>query len=260
MSDDVWFLLTVALIVSMTLMFAAWVIARRMNNAGIADVAWAFGFTIVAAIFFAIGTGAPARRSLLAAMVAIWSLRLGIHLWVRPGRGREGVRYAVLRGRFPRNTWLMFLGYFELQAVLLAVLCVPFALAASNPVPRLLPVEWAGAGLWLIALLGEAIADRQLQGFRARPENRDRVCRTGLWRWSRHPNYFFEWLVWVAFFVVALGTPHGWIAICGPVIMLHALLGAGGIPLTEPALETSRGDDYRAYRRSTSAFVPWFPR
>lgn len=258
MSEDVWFLLTVALVVSMTLMFAAWVIARRMDKPGIGDLAWAFGFTAVAMIFFAVGTGAPSRRLLIAAMVVIWSVRLAIQLWLRMAGGTEAARHGMLRERFPNNLWFVLFGYFQLQALLLTVLCVPFALAASNPTPRLQPWEWAGAGVWLIALVGEAIADWQLRRFRAR--NRSGVCRTGLWRLSRHPNYFFEWLVWVAFFLFALGTPHGWIAVCAPLLMLHSLLWGSGIPLTEAAMARSRGEAYEAYRRTTSAFVPWFPR
>lgn len=262
MSEEVWFLFTTALVVSMGLMFAVWVLAKRLNNAGIVDVAWALGFALVALIYLVAGVGALERKLLIATMVVIWSLRLGIYLWVRVARSHpeEDGRYAALRERFPTNTWPMFLLFFELQAVLLAVLSVPFALAASNPSAMFSPWEWAGAGLWLVAMLGEAVSDWQLHRFRSRPENKGRTCRTGLWGVSRHPNYFFEWLVWVAFFVFALGTPHGWIAIYAPVLMLYFLLRVTGVPATEAEALGSCGEEYREYQRTTSGFVPWFPR
>ena len=120
--------------------------------------------------------------------------------------------------------------------------------------------EWFGFILWLVALGGETLADRQLAGFKADPSNRGKVCRTGLWRSSRHPNYFFEWLVWVSLFVVALPAPWGWITIFAPALMLFFLLRVTGIPYTEQQSLRSKGDAYRAYQRTTNAFFPWFPK
>ena len=136
---------------------------------------------------------------------------------------------------------------------------VAFLVACLNPAPVLHGTEIAGAALWLLALAGEARADRELAAFKRDPANQGRVCDRGLWRYSRHPNYFFEWLVWVAYFVFALASPWGWIAILGPASILFLLLRVTGIPMTEEQSIRSRGDAYRRYQRTTSAFVPWFP-
>lgn len=261
-ADAFWFLLTAGFAVSMALMVGVWIFARAVNNAGIVDVAWSLGFAILAAVYYLLGVGDPTRKLVISLMAGVWSLRLGLYLWVRVAKHHpeEDGRYATLRAQYPRHTWLMFFGFFQLQAVLLALLSVPFALAASNPDAGLSPVEWAGAALWLVAMFGEALADAQLNAFRSRPENKGRTCRAGLWRYSRHPNYFFQWLIWVAFFLFALGTPDGWITIYCPALMLFFLFKVTGIPATEAQALKSRGDDYRDYQRTTSAFVPWFPR
>lgn len=261
MNEGFWYLFSAALSVAIGLMFFVWLLARRIDNAGVVDVAWSLGFAVVATVYFLLGQGGDSRRLLIFAMVAIWSLRLGGYLWMRVAKHHpeEDGRYAALRTQYPRRTWLMFLGFFQLQAVLLVVLSVPFAMASSNPSAVLSFWEWSGAALWLFAMAGEALADFQLHRFRARPENRGRTCRAGLWRYSRHPNYFFEWLVWVAYFVFALGTPDGWISVFCPALMLFFLFKVTGIPATEAQAVRTRGDDYRDYQRTTSAFVPWFP-
>ncbi|MDD5199722.1 MAG: DUF1295 domain-containing protein [Terrimicrobiaceae bacterium] len=261
MSDAFWYLISAGAGVAMGMMVLVWLLAKRIDNAGVVDVAWSLGFAILAAIYFLIGEGDPSRKRLICAMVAIWSVRLGGYLWIRVAKHHpeEDGRYAALRQQYPRHTWLMLFGFFELQAVLLVLLSAPFAMAASNPDAGLSAWEWAGGALWLVAMAGEALADFQLQRFRSQPGNRGRTCRIGLWRYSRHPNYFFEWLVWVAFFVFALGTPDGWITIYCPALMLFFLFKVTGIPATEAHALKSRGDEYREYQRTTSAFVPWFP-
>jgi steroid 5-alpha reductase family enzyme len=131
-------------------------------------------------------------------------------------------------------------------------------LACLNPEPGLGAAEWSGVALWIVALCGEYLADRQLARFKADPANKGRTCQDGLWRYSRHPNYFFEWLVWCAYFLFALGSPHGiWTIYC-PLLMLHFLVNVTGVKLTEEHSLRSRGDEYRRYQQTTSAFVPWF--
>jgi steroid 5-alpha reductase family enzyme len=150
--------------------------------------------------------------------------------------------------------------FFQFQAVLLVALSVPFLLAARNPAPELRPVEYIAAGLWFLALLGETLADSQLAAFKRSPANRGRVCDAGFWRWTRHPNYFCEWMVWVAFALFALASPWGWIALYCPALMLFFLLKITGIKYTEDQLLRSKGEAYRAYQQRTSAFIPWPPR
>jgi steroid 5-alpha reductase family enzyme len=148
--------------------------------------------------------------------------------------------------------------FFELQALLVAALSTVFLVPCVNPRPGLTPLEWGGVGIWLLAFAGESLADQQLKWFKANPANSGRVCEAGLWNYSRHPNYFFEWLIWVAFFVFAWGSPGGCFTVLCPGLMMFFLLRVTGIPLTEQYSVKSKGDAYRQYQSTTSAFVPWF--
>jgi len=152
----------------------------------------------------------------------------------------------------------MFLLFFELQALLVALFALPFLFISFDPAPGFHSLTIAGAALAVIALCGEAAADWQMQRFKARAANEGRVCEEGLWRYSRHPNYFFESLIWWAFFLAALPSPHGWTTVVCPLLMLYFLFQVTGIPLTEEYSIKSKGDRYRDYQRTTSAFVPWF--
>ncbi|HEY3729978.1 MAG TPA: DUF1295 domain-containing protein [Steroidobacteraceae bacterium] len=251
-----------ALLFALALMTVIWAMAVRIGNAGIVDIAWAAGFAPVVVFYALAANGALARRLLIAALVVLWSLRLGIHLYrrVRAQHPHEDRRYARLRSEWgPRVNRRLF-EFFQLQGALLALLSLPWLLVCVNPHPSLQPVELAGAGLWLLALAGESLADAQLQRFKADPAQRSGVCQSGLWRYSRHPNYFFEWLMWAAFWVFALGSPWGWVSLYCPALMLYILLCVTGIPLTEELSLQSKGAAFVDYQRRTSAFIPWFPR
>jgi steroid 5-alpha reductase family enzyme len=144
--------------------------------------------------------------------------------------------------------------------VLIVLLSVPVLLACVNPAPELGIIEWTGFAVWLIGLGGEATSDAQMKRFKADPASKGKVCQIGLWRYSRHPNYFFESVVWWGFWLFACGSPWGWATIYAPAMILYFLLRVTGIPLTEECAVQSKGDAYREYQRTTSAFVPWFPR
>lgn len=239
-----------------------YLLCRRLDNYGFVDVAWSYAFAGLAGFYALAAPGWPARRALLAALAVGWSLRLGTHLLRRVAAHHpvEDGRYVQLRKDWAGNFGPKMAGFFQLQAASVVLLGLPFLLPALNPAVRFHPLEIAGALLWLAALAGEAVADAQLAAFKRDPANQGRVCAAGLWRYSRHPNYFFEWLVWVAFFLFALGSPWGWLAIIGPASILFLLLRVTGIPLTEEQAVRSKGDAYRRYQQTTSAFVPWFPR
>jgi steroid 5-alpha reductase family enzyme len=250
------------LVLCFFVMSLTWFLARLWDNAGIVDVTWSLLFAGVALLYFVSVPGFNHVQGMLFAMVTIWSLRLGIYLWIRVYRHhpQEDPRYHALRPAFPGRVWLMFFVFFQIQGLLIVLLSVPFALVwVSGPSqPGLW--EWLGFALWLVAVLGESAADRQLQTFKSDPRNHGKTCRVGLWRYSRHPNYFFEWLVWMAFFIFALGTPWGWTAFYAPLLMLWFLWKFTGIPASEARALLTRGDDYRAYQQATSAFFPWFPK
>ncbi len=239
-----------------------YLVARRMNNYGIVDIAWSYAFGALAAFDALLGPGWPVRRALLAAMAVLWSARLGTHLGIRV-MGHHPVedgRYGQLRQDWAANFAAKMFGFFQMQAASVLLLGVAFLVACLNPAPALHPLELAGAALWLVAISGETLADAQLAAFKRKTANKGRVCDAGLWRYSRHPNYFFEWLIWVAYFVFALASPWGWLAIMGPASILYLLLRVTGIPMTEEQSIRSRGDAYRRYQQTTSAFVPWFPK
>lgn len=247
---------------SLCAFFAAlYLVARRLDNYGIVDLAWSYAFAALATVYALFGPGWPVRRALIAALATVWSLRLGTHLAIRVigHHPTEDGRYVQLRRDWSANFAPKMFGFFQLQAVSVILLGVAFLLAALNPAPVLHPLEYAGAALWLLAISGEALADAQLATFKKNHAHRGQVCAVGLWRYSRHPNYFFEWLIWVSFFVFALGSPYGFLAIIGPASILYLLLRVTGIPLTEEQSLRSRGDAYRRYQKTTSAFIPWFP-
>lgn len=255
-------LLLVATAAACVLFAVLYALARRIDNYGIVDIAWSYAFGGLAAFYALAGQGRPARRALIAAMVVVWSARLGTHLFVRVVGHHpvEDSRYVQLRRDWAGNFHRKMFGFFQLQAISVIALGVAFLFAAQNSAPALHPLEIAGAALWLIAISGEALADAQLAAFKRDPANKGRVCDVGLWRFSRHPNYFSEWLIWVAYFVFALASPLGWLAIVGPAGILFLLLRVTGIPMAEAQSLRSKGDAYRRYQQTTNAFVPWFPK
>jgi steroid 5-alpha reductase family enzyme len=243
------------------IMAGLWLVQRARRDAGVVDVGWAANLGLLAVLYAALGRGAAPHRVLVAVAAGVWSLRLAAYVYVNRVRGKEeDGRYQTLRARWGAGAQWRFLVFFEVQGLLDAILSLPFLVIASNRAAGLNTWEYAGAALWLVAIGGEALADRQLARFRADPANRGRTCRVGLWRTSRHPNYFFEWLHWWAYVLMALTAAWWWVTLVGPAIMTFFLFKVTGIPATEAQALASRGDDYRDYQRTTSMFVPWFPR
>ncbi len=264
-------LLAAALAFVIVEMTATWLLGRKLRNNGIVDIVWSFGFGPLAVIALfvtprlAVSSFAQIRWEVITALVLIWSLRLGTHLLVRvrSHHPNEDVRYAKLREEWGTGTDRRMFGFFQLQGALQVILSIPIFLvhldtSGESQYFGIGLTGCVGTSLWLLGLLGESLADRQLGRFRANPANKGKVCQAGLWNWSRHPNYFFEWLVWVGYAVFAFGSPWGWLGLIAPALMLHFLLNVTGIPMTEELSLKSKGDAYREYQRTTSAFVPWF--
>lgn len=243
------------------LMLLLWMVHLPLRNAAIVDAGWAGGLALLAVLYATIGDGDRVRAALIASMGAIWGMRLALYLLFTRviGHPEEG-RYVELRRKWGGNLPLKFLLFFEFQALLCVVLSIPFLLAATNAAPGLAPLEFTAAALWVCALLGESLADAQLKAWQSDPSHKGKTCRTGLWNYSRHPNYFFEWMIWVAYALFASSSPHGWLAWSAPLLMLYFLFRVTGIPATEEQALRSKGEDYRDYQRTTSAFLPWFPR
>jgi steroid 5-alpha reductase family enzyme len=242
-------------------MLLLWIIHLLIRNAAIVDVGWAAGLAMLAIVYAMLGPGYFFRRWIVAGMVAFWGLRLAFYLLFSRviGKPEEG-RYVQLRREWKSSLPLRFLFFFEFQALLTVILSLPLLVASLNSSPSLGALEKIGVAIWLVSMCGEACADFQLHRFRKNPRSRGKTFRGGLWRYSRHPNYFFEWMIWVAYAVFALGSPWGWLGLLSPALMLFFLLGSAGIAATEAQALRTRGAEYRAYQRSTSTFIPWFPR
>jgi steroid 5-alpha reductase family enzyme len=253
-------LLLLGTAVATTLMLGLWALHRRTSNASWVDVGWAGTLGVLALLYAVLADGYLPRRLLVAAVVGLWSVRLTLHLARRVLAEPEDPRYGEMRARWGGNLGAKFFTLFVGQGVLDVLLALPFLFAALDPTPRIHALTWAGAALALLAMLGEATADAQLRAFKADASNRGTVCRVGLWGWSRHPNYFFDWLVWCGFALIGLGSPWGFTGLLGPVLMLYFLTRVTGIAATEAHALRSRGAAYAAYQREVSAFVPLPPR
>jgi steroid 5-alpha reductase family enzyme len=261
----IWLALAVAVFMA-GVMAAAWVVQGRTGNAGWVDAFWSFGTGAAGVISALWPLGAPpeARQWIVAALIAIWGIRLGLYIAERSAKGREDVRYARLRQEWGADYPRRMFGFLMIQAVMGWVLSLSVLVAARNPAAGPGWADAAGVLLLGLAVGGEALADWQMRGFRADPANRGQVMRRGLWAWSRHPNYFFQTLGWLAYPVIALGPPGspwlGLLALTGPALMYWLLVHVSGIPPLEREMLASRGDAFRAYQQTTSPFFPLPPR
>lgn len=246
-------------IAAAALMAALWLVQRRTHDAGIVDVGWSFATGGLGAAFALAGDGAWPRRMVVAGIAAAWGLRLGAHLWVRVGGEPEDGRYQDMRREWGTDADRRMLLFFQVQALAAVLFALPMLAAGRNAAP-LGWLDVAGIAVWSIGLAGEALADRQLAAFRADSRHRGQVCQAGLWRYSRHPNYFFEWLHWWGYAALAVHSPLWWVPLVAIAAMGYTITRVTGIPPTEAQAIRSRGDAYRAYQRTTSAFVPWPPR
>jgi len=247
-------------------MASAWVVQQRTGNSGWVDAVWTFGLGgigIAAAAAPLNSDAITARQALVAGLVAIWALRLGAHIARRTQGISDDPRYAALIRSWGANARQEMFWLLQKQALVSLPLALSILLAAHNPAPGLGVKDLLAALVLAVAIGGEALSDEQLRRFRGDPGNRGRVCDTGLWRWSRHPNYFFEWLGWLAYPLLAIDLtdayPWGWLALSGPLCMYWLLAHVSGIPPLEEHMLRSRGEAYRAYQHRTSAFLPWPP-
>ncbi|MBN1557836.1 MAG: DUF1295 domain-containing protein [Lentisphaerae bacterium] len=238
-----------------------WVIQCRRRDAGVVDVGWTAGVGVMAVVIAAAGSGWVPRRALVGLLGGAWALRLAGYIVANRVLGpEEDGRYRRMRAYWGRRANLHFYWFFTSQSLLVALFAVPFLPAAALAVPHWRVWDALGLLVWLTAVGGETLADRQLARFRADPANRGRTCRAGLWRYSRHPNYFFEWVHWWTYVAIAAGAP-GWAwTLVGPAVMYVFLRWLTGIPYTEQQAASTRGEDYRAYQRTTNMLFPWPPK
>lgn len=238
-----------------------WKKQKETKNAGTVDVAWAFSFGFVALfyLFFSDteGTGAFEKKLLIAGLVCLWSFRLGSYLYRRVVGEEEDGRYAELRSSWGEDFEKKIFIFFQFQALTVGLLSLAFFVPMYTSWGSL---DLVASIVFVVALTGETIADRQLERFKSNPSNRGRVCREGLWAYSRHPNYFFEWMHWWAWPLFAFSSSYVWIPLGIAALMLFFIIKMTGIPATEKRMLESKGEEFREYQRTTSAFVPWFPK
>lgn len=239
----------------------AWVWAIRIENYSVVDSIWAFGIGVSACFFLATGTGGIITRLLTAVLVVFWSLRLGsyLHRRIRRMHPEEDARYTKLREVWNGYEKSAFFGFFQMQAASVFLLALPF-LAIAHSSDGFGIVGITGAALTIIGLMGESLADRQMATFKRSNPDPKAVCRNGLWKYSRHPNYFFESVIWWGFYVIACGAPWGWLTIHSPLAITWLLLRVTGIPVTEASALARKGDAYREYQATTSPFIPLPPK
>ncbi|MEZ4415284.1 MAG: DUF1295 domain-containing protein [Gemmatimonadota bacterium] len=246
------------LVASFTLL---WLASLVLRDASIVDLFWGVGFICVAS-YYARSSGPSTGRGLLTlVLVAVWGLRLSIHLaWRNVGHG-EDFRYRSMRERWgARFPWVSLLTVFWLQAAVLWLVSFPLYQAQRGYSRAPLGVlDLIGLVVWATGFLFEAVADRQLARFRRDPANAGTVLDRGLWRYSRHPNYFGDALVWWGFALIGLGAPGGWWILVSPLLMTVLLMKISGVTLLERTLVETK-PDYLHYTDKTPAFFPWFPR
>jgi steroid 5-alpha reductase family enzyme len=240
----------------LALFTVAWLIQLRTRNGAIADVFWAVGFPLVTIVYFLIEGNFELRQIILVILVSVWGIRLGLYLFFRTIGKPEDGRYTALREEWGAKQNFMMLRFYYFQAILAFLLSFQFLVIIRNGGSSITFVEIIGFMLWAIGVIGETVADAQLQRFKSNAANKGKVCDQGLWYYSRHPNYFFEWLVWVSYFVMALHAPWGIYTILCPLAMLYFLTKVTGIVYTEAQMEKSKGAAFLRYKKTTSAFLP----
>lgn len=243
---------------ALAVMFVTWVVSVVMRDASVADIAWGLAFVAVAWTAHCCGDGNPDRSLLLAIVVTLWGVRLAAHIADR--HDGEDRRYVAMREKHgDAFIWRSLWSVFGIQGVLAWVIALPVQVAAIDPAPDLGVVAWIGVAIFAVGFFFEAVSDFQLRQFVNGPDSSDKVMDRGLWRYSRHPNYFGEVVIWWGIYVIALETGSAWWTVIGPAVITFLLLRVSGVTLTESSIK-SRRPGYENYVRKTSAFVPRPPK
>ena len=247
------------LLTVLVMMLALWLVSLRLKNASIADIFWGLGFVLVSWLTFFRVDGYVGRKLLICLLVTIWGVRLSIYIARRNYGQPEDRRYKAWRAEHGKDFWwVSFFTVFGIQGVLLWLISLVTQAGQLSRIPdRMVWLDMLGLLLWLVGFYFEAVGDLQLSRFRSDPQNRGRVMQTGLWSYSRHPNYFGETLIWWGLFLITLSTPMSLWTILSPITITFLLLKVSGVTLLEKTMVDSR-PEYREYKKRTNAFFPWF--
>ena len=249
------------LLVTIGFMSCGWLISVIRRDASTVDPLWGLGFVLLAVVFALAGDGFAGRKALVTVLVGIWGFRLAGYILIRNWGKGEDYRYQAFRQRWGKSYWwVSFFQVFMLQGLLLWIIAMSLMAAESNARPQHFTVlDVIGAAVWCVGFFFEAVGDRQLARFRAEPANKGKVMRSGLWAYTRHPNYFGEATMWWGLYLIAASTRWGCWTIFSPILLTFMLLRVSGVALLEKA-QVDTKPKYRDYIESTSAFIPWFPR
>lgn len=245
-------------------MALAWVIQQRTGQSGWVDACWTFGVGaagVVTGLTASLMQPGSLRPLIVTIVAAVWSFRLGFHIVARTRGAGDDPRYAKMKKAWGSDAPRRMFRLLQIQALVSVPLVLAIALATWDGARPLGLQDLAACLLVVVAIGGEALADAQLRAFASDPANRGQVCRRGLWRYSRHPNYFFEWLIWLAYplFAINLASGPDWnyLSLAAPAVMYWLLTRVSGIPLLEQHMVERYGDPYRDYQRTTNAFFPF---
>ena len=252
-------MIAIGLLAMCAVMAILWLVQRKTGDAGIVDVAWGMGVGLIALFFCWGSAGDMTRRMIVATLAMCWAVRLSAYVLYRVLTLPEDGRYTAMKEKWGDQAQAGLFRFYQYQALASVLFALPMLFAARSAQPIGL-LDYLGVSVWVVAIVGEAVADYQLSRFRKNKNNRGKVCRVGLWNYSRHPNYFFEWVHWWSYVCFAILAPFGWLTILFPMLMLYFILTKTGIPPTEEHAIKSRGEAYREYQRTTSAFFPWPPK
>ncbi len=252
----------VGLGVILIFMTAIWLVSVLIKNSSIVDIFWGAGFVVAAIAYFALTPdGYIIRKGLLTGLVAIWGLRLSVHIGVRNMGHGEDFRYQKWRDQHGTSYWwVSFFRVYVLQGVIMWLVSAPLLAAMIHSNPSSITVfDMIGVVVWAIGFYFEAVGDWQLMRFKSNPENKGKLLTTGVWAWSRHPNYFGDACQWWGFWLIAVSIPGGWLTILSPLLMTYLLVRVSGVALLERSLRKSK-PGYETYVANTPAFVPRPPR
>jgi len=248
-------------LVILGLMLILWVISLSIKNSSIVDIFWGFGFVLVGWLYFLLTpNGFLLRKIILLALSSIWGFRLTLHVLIRNFGKPEDYRYQKWRSESPQIWWIKsLLQVFLLQGSLMWVISAPLLAAqVSTPLQKITVFDYLGVALWVVGFIFESVGDAQLAKFKADPANKGKVLSTGVWRYTRHPNYFGDSAQWWGYYLMALAA-GGWWTIFSPILMTLLLIKVSGVALLEKTI-IDRKSEYTEYVRTTSPFIPWFPK
>lgn len=257
-----WELIGLIALVVWGIMTILWIVSLALKDAGIVDIFWGLGFVIINWVAFLVTENESGMRQwLLNVIVTIWGMRLFLHILIRNIGKPEDFRYQNFRKQYGKKFWwYSYFQTFMLQGFLMFIISMPLVITQYANTPESLGfLDWAGLLLWLVGFFFETAGDYQLTRFKKNPANKGKIMKSGVWKYTRHPNYFGDATQWWAYYLIAVSVPFGFLTIFSPIIMSYFLVKVSGVAMLERSMAEKK-PGYKEYMQTTNAFIPWFPR